>query len=187
MTKINYILLDKLKRHGFYKGKLREVYDQKLQERLAVGHKLYLLSRPELMAQAPEHIELPGLLIQELGDNSGDPHSWLFELTITPKMALELKASDIQLNDEFELEEDVWIPWTPACADAPMVQLCGSCWKEMTEVLRKRLYKDLEYPYICDNCGETYSYKQVSEEVRDFLEGMGYDEDPEDDGDGVSL
>jgi hypothetical protein len=178
-VKIEYLLLDKLKRHGYYKGKLREAYDQKLQARLSVGQKLYLLTRPELMDDPQEGVEPPGLRVTKLeGDEV--PYSWLFELTITVKMAREFKASDLKLDDELPVVS-VWIPWTPACADAPMVQLCGSCWKPMVEVLRKRLYKDLQYPYICDNCGETYSYKQVSEEVENHLEGSDYEEDPEED------
>jgi hypothetical protein len=178
-VKVNYLFLDKLKHHGYYKGKLREAYDQKLQARLSVGQKLYLLSRPELMDDPQEGVELPGLLVTKLkGDDY--PYAWLFELTITAKMAREFKTSDLKLDDEFPVVS-VWIPWTPACADAPMVQLCGSCLKPMVKVLRKRLYKDLQYPYICDNCGETYSYRQVSEWTRGEIEGSDYEEDPEED------
>lgn len=163
---MDFILLSNLKRHGFYRGKLREVYDQKLQDRLAAGEKLYLLSNPDLMGNGSE---FPGLLVEALEDSSGENHDWLFELTITVKMAQELKASNLQLDDE--LEVNVWIPWTRSCANAPMVQLCGSCWEEMPKVIRKRLYKDLQYPYICDDCGEVYSYKQLTEETRDQVEG----------------
>jgi len=172
--KINYLLLDKLKRHGYYKGQLKSAYDPRLQIRLAEGHKVYILQNIDL-GEGP----WIKLLVNSLGASPETPN-WLFELTITPKMASEFKVDNLELNGEYEDEEEVYIPWTPACKYAPMVQLCIGCWQPMAEVLRHRLYKDLQYPYICDKCGEVYSTKEMTEETRDDVEAK-LDPEPEED------
>jgi len=108
--KINYLLLDKLKRHGYYKGQLKSAYDPRLQIRLAEGHKVYILQNIDL-GEGP----WIKLLVNSLGASPETPN-WLFELTITPKMASEFKVDNLELNGEYEGEEEVYIPWTPACA-----------------------------------------------------------------------
>jgi hypothetical protein len=171
MSKLNYMMLEKLKSHGFYRGKLKATYDQKLQERLSVGNKVYVLVDPQTYPN-------PALLVASLGANPSNPDR-LYELTITPQMAKELKAEKLTLyNEEYAGEEEVGIPWTPACAHAPITQLCCSCWKPMIGNLRTRGYKDLTYPYICDNCGEVYGYKDLLEDTRDAVEGY-VEEEPE--------
>ena len=138
---MDWELIVALKNSKFYKGRLRDIYEPILQDRLAVGRELTIYADPA---------KRPGILVAELDTEDHDIPDEIYETTITLEMAKELKASDLK-----EDYGEVWIPWTPACDKAHWKALCLGCRNPLSKTVKQVGDDDSDY-YQCRECGWEY-------------------------------